>query len=163
MASLLSSAGDLQLNVRLLRTSFDPFQQDLEWFEYEVSVEAGLADDTTETAAQPAIRTAVRGNFNRQEFNQLLRALDDLLDRSCAMRFEPSDLKFYFEWSHETPSVFLLVTWFDLALSARTLQQRFPAAHGGYRFLAGIESLRAFRHQVEAEFTRPSAAAGRLV
>jgi hypothetical protein len=163
MASLFSNAGDLQLNVRLLRTTFDPFQQDLEWFEYEVSVEAGFQNDAAEMAAEPLVRTAVRGKLNRQEFSQLLRAMDDLLDRSQGMRFEPADLKFYFEWSHETPSVYLLITWFDLALVARTLEQRFPTAHSGYRFLADRGSLREFRRQLEAELRRPSSIASRPV
>ncbi len=163
MASLLSSNGDLQLNVRLLKTTLDPFQQDLEWFEYEVSVEGGLQDEETETSARPALHTAVQGKLNRQEFQQLLRDLDALLGPSQPMRFEAADLKFYFEWSHETPSVYLLITWFDLALSARTLEQRFPTAHNGYRFLADRESLQGFRRQLEAEFRRPASAPSRPV
>jgi hypothetical protein len=154
MASLLSSAGDLQLNLQLLRTTYDPFQQDLEWFEYEVSIEAGVQNGITETAAQPEQRMVARGKFNRQEFNRLLRDLDVLIEQSRPLRFEPADLKFYFEWSHETPSVYLLVTWFDLALAARTLEQRFPASHSGFRFLADHASLRDFRRKIESEFSR---------
>ena len=163
MACLFSSAGDLQLNVRLLRTTFDPFQQDMEWFEYEVSVEGGLQNNATEAPSEPSLRTAVRGKVNRQEFNQLLRGFDDLLERSQSIRFEPADLKFYFEWSHETPSVYLLITWFDLALAARTLEQRFPTAHHGYRFLADRGSLREFRRRLETEFSRPASSPSRVV
>ncbi len=75
-------------------------------------------------------RRTAAGRVNRKEFNELLRAIDDLIAHSRALRFEPADLNFYFEWSHETPNVFLIVTWFDLALRPRSLEQRFPSAHG---------------------------------
>ncbi|MGE0406191.1 MAG: hypothetical protein AB7O65_07825 [Candidatus Korobacteraceae bacterium] len=152
MASLFSSTGDLQLGMRLLATTLDPFQQDMEWFECELFVEGG--SHAVEASSEASVKTAVRGRLNRQEFNQLVAGLDELLASSRPLRFEPADLKFYFEWSHETPSVFLIITWFDLALSARSLEQRFPVAHVGYRFLADRSSLRSFREQLEGEFHR---------
>jgi hypothetical protein len=152
MATLFSIEGNVQLQIRLLRTTLDPFQQDLEWFEYELSIESGSADQVADAPAAAGERRSARGRINRKEFNQLLRGLGDLIEHSVALRFEPRELNFYFEWSHETPQVFLIVTWFDLALTPRTLERRFPGAHAGYRFLADRDSLRAFRMRMGAEF-----------
>lgn len=164
MASLLSAEGDLQLDLRLLGTTLDPFQQDLEWFEYAVSVDAGNGhvDAPTEAAAKPTLQTHARGKINRKELEDLLRGMEDLAENSQSMRFEPADLKFYFEWTHETPSVFLIIVWFDLPTPARNLQQRFPMAHVGYRFLSDRDSLRRFCKQVAGEF-RPQRKSASIV
>jgi hypothetical protein len=159
MAGFLSSDGNLQLQMRLLATSWDPFQQDLEWFDYELFVEGGHQSEPPELPAAPAHRTAVRGKLNRSNFHQLVAALDDLIERSLPMRFESADLKFYLEWSREGSSVYLIICWMDLGLAPRTLEQRFPASHAGYRFLADLQSLRAFQRQLELEFTERRSAA----
>ena len=154
MALLTSIQGEMQLALRMLGKSYDPFQQDLEWFEYEVLVEGapmvvGSEEGKFPTSAE--VRRA-RGKFNRKELNDLLRSLDDLLDHSEPLRFEPGDLNFYFDWSHETPLVYLVVTWFDLAFASRRLDRRFPTAHAGFRFLADRESVMTFREDLEREF-----------
>ncbi len=158
MADLPSINGEIQLSLRLLGKSYDPFQKDLEWFEYELVVEGRERDhapapEAPEAPPVPTLeRRAVRGKINRKDFNELLRGLDELIKQSRAMRFEPYDLNFYFEWSHETPLVYLIVTWFDLALAPRRFDQRFPTSHVGFRFLADANSLAEFRRAVEEEF-----------
>lgn len=151
MALLASVQLEMRLSLRLLGKSFDPFQADLEWFEYELSIEGGAPPVGAPGAAVVETRTAT-GRMNRKGFNELLRALDMLVGSGVPLRFEPADLNFYFEWSHETPLVYLILTWFDLAFSPRRLDQRFPAAHAGYRFLSDRDSLLAFREALEEEF-----------
>ncbi len=146
----------MQLSLRLLNKSFDPFQKDLEWFQYELSVEGRrLADSSAgelaaDFSSEPVSRTA-QGKINRKDLNALLRALDQLVAEDRPMRFEPYDLNFYFEWSHETPLVYLIVTWFDAALAPRRFDQRFPSAHVGFRFLADHSALLGFRHLLAEE------------
>lgn len=157
MAVLYSIQGEVQLSLRLLGKSFDPFQKNLEWFEYEMVVEAApLAEN--DGGRHRIERRSITGRMNRQEFNELLRGIDGLIVDSDPMRFEPFDLKFYFEWSHETPLIYLIVAWFDLALAPRTLEQRFPTAHAGFRFLTDKQSLQPFRHKLEEEFVGKSGA-----
>ncbi len=150
MAVLPSVQLEMRLSLRLLGKSLDPFQQDLEWFEYEVSMAGGSPAGDPSAAGRES--RAATGRINRKGFNDLLAALDALLAGSGALRFEPADLNFCFEWSHETPLVYLIVTWFDLAFSPRRLDQRFPSAHAGYRFLSDRDSLLAFREALEQEF-----------
>ena len=141
MATLSSVRGEMQLFFRLLGKSYDPFQMDLEWFEYEMCVEgrrqpAVAAEDASlDITVGVAPSSAARG-----------------LESPGPLRFEPRGLDFYFEWSRETPLVYLIVTWFDLALFPRGLDQRFPTAHGGFRFLTGADSLARFRRALEQEF-----------
>ena len=152
MAKLTSIDGAVAFDLALRGKFFDPFQQDLEWFEYEAVVE-GRREPVPEGAISlDEERRSVEGRINRKEFNELLRGIDDLVAHSRSLRFEPADLNCYFEWSHETPNVFLIVTWFDLALSPRSLEQRFPSAHAGYRFLCERGALLGFRAEIEQEF-----------
>jgi len=164
MAKLTSIDGAVVLELALRGKSFDPFQKDLEWFEYEAAVEGRREPEPEGSISFDEERRSVEGQLNRKEFNDLLRGIDDLIAHSKALRFEPADLNLYFEWSHETPSVFLIVTWFDLALSPRSLEQRFPSAHAGYRFLCERGALLGFREEVEREFLLGTAVpAGRTV
>jgi len=161
MATLTSINREIELSLRLIKKSLDPFQVDLEWFEYDLSIMLRRAADegpqlrrSTERGSQIE-RHAVRGKINRKDFRELLREIDGLLNQDRPLRFEPYDLNFYFEWSRETPHVCLIITWFDLALSPRRLDQRFPTAHTGFRFLAEEDSLMQFRIALEEEFTAP--------
>ena len=164
MARLVSIDGAVILDLVLTGKFLDPFQKDLEWFEYAVSVEGRREPEPEGSISFDEERRNVEGKLNRKEFSELLRGLDDLVAHSRAVRFEPADLNFYFEWSHETPNVFLIVTWFDLALAPRSLEQRFPSAHAGYRFLCDRSALLGFREDVEREFLAgTSARAGRAV
>ena len=163
MATLSSIQGEMQLSLRLLGKSYDPFQVDLEWFEYELAIvgrrlpgEAPVLETRAEDPAPPTERRSIRGKINRKDFNQLLSDLDELVERSHPMRFEPYDLNFYFEWSRETRLVYLIVTWFDLALAPRRFDRRFPSAHAGFRFLTDAGTLEQFRRALEQEFA-PSA------
>jgi len=154
VATLSSIQGEVQLSLRLLGKSYDPFQKDLEWFDYELSVEGRrLADSSANEPATGPLSHIARGRINRKDLNALLHALDDLTTQNQPMRFEPYDLNFYFEWSHETPLVYLIVTWFDAALASRRFDQRFPSAHVGVRFLADHDSLLGFRHALGEEST----------
>ncbi len=161
MATLASINGEIELSLRLMKKSFDPFQVDLEWFEYDLSIMLRRgAEDGPRLGAHSdrelhIERHAIRGKFNRKDFRELLREIDGLLNEDRSLRFEPNDLNFYFEWSRETPHVCLIITWFDLGLSPRRLDQRFPTAHAGFRFLAEEDSLMQFRIQIEEEFTEP--------
>jgi hypothetical protein len=156
VAVLSSIKGEMQLSLRLPGKSYDPFQKDLEWFEYELTVEGRLVGDSPGNApaeastATPVSRSA-RGKINRKDLNTLLAALDELTTENRPLRFEPYDLNFYFEWSHETPLVYLIVTWFDAALAPRSFDQRFPPAHVGFRFLADHDSLVGFRRALAEE------------
>lgn len=159
MATLTSVHGEIHLALSLLSKSFDPFQLDLEWFEYELGVEGHreAAEGSTPRLPGPpesaaVERRSVRGRFHRQDFAELLRGLDDLLEQGQALRFEPYDLNFYLEWSLETPHIYLIVSWFDLALAARRFDHRFPSAHAGFRFPTDRDSLARFRRALEEEF-----------
>lgn len=147
MAELHSLDGRARVHLGLLEKTLDPFQQDLEWFAYELRAEvnpkAGMHAEPPRTA---------RGKMNRKEFNQLLEALDALLNSSRPLRFEPADLSLYLEWSRATPLVFLIVTWVDAGPTGRSLEQRFPAVHAGLRFLTDENSVRSFRDALESEF-----------
>lgn len=157
MAVLASVTGEMRLTLRLLGRSYDPFQKDLEWFNYELSVEACRRADVSgnepvQTASSPPPPSrSTRGNINRKDLNELLSALDMLTSENRPLRFEPYDLNFYFEWSHETPLVYLIVTWFDAALSPRRFEQRFPSAHVGFRFLTGHDAVVDFRQALVEE------------
>jgi len=151
MAILASINGEVQLSMRLLSKTYDPFQKDIEWFAYELAVEGRRPPDSPGAGVEGAVGYAARGQINRKDLNALLSGLDELTAGNGAMRFEPYDLNFYFEWSHETPLVYLIVTWFDLALSPRRFEQRFPSAHAGFRFLADHEALLGFRQAVGDE------------
>jgi hypothetical protein len=168
MAILTSISGEVQLGLRLLEKSFDPFQKDLEWFEYELRAGAIPSDEGAggesgepDLAAEALfpVQHAVRGRMNRKEFNDLLHRLDELAGPGAPLRFEPADLKFYIECSHETPLVYLIIAWFDLGSGPRNPERRYPMAHAGVRFLSDAESLRIFRVALEVEFTGSSRAA----
>jgi hypothetical protein len=157
MAVLVSVTGEMRLTWRLLGKSYDPFQKDLEWFAYELSVEGRRQAETpgTELAkgspSAPLPSHVTRGTINRRDLNALLGGLNQLTTENRPMRFEPYDLNFYFEWSHETPLVYLIVTWFDAALAPRRFEQRFPSAHVGFRFLADHDAVLDFGHTLAEE------------
>jgi hypothetical protein len=159
MAKLLALQEEIELELRLLEKEYDPFQLDLEWFKYELALkirrsgQPSLPD--TRIRTKPAARLerhAARGKINRKDLADLLSGLDGLILRAQEMRFEPYDLNFYMEWKLETPHVYSIVTWFDMALSPRDLKSRFPSAHLGFRFLTEEDSLRNFRSGLEIEF-----------
>jgi len=161
MAKLASIQDDLQLSFRLIGKSYDPFQIDLEWFEYELDVKIGkdcgagyISEEGTagETRRQCS---SVSGRINAKDFRDLLSGLDELLAEGKDLRFEPYDLNFYLEWTRETEHICLIVSWFDLGLSPRGLEHRFPTAHAGFRFLAEDESLARFRTELDEEFLSP--------
>ena len=154
MAAIRSIDDEIELSFRLMRKSFDPFQLDLEWFEYEISIKLRRQNESAEDSeVLPATeRHTVRGKINRKDLVALMRELDELLAGKDPLRFEPYDLNFYFEWSRETPRIFLIVTWFDLGLSPRRPDHRFPSAHSGFRFLAEESSIAEFRRALEEEF-----------
>jgi hypothetical protein len=165
MARLVDLQEQIELNLKLLEREYDPFQLDLEWFKYELAVKVKKGGhaallDAEDKAGAPAYhqRHATRGRINRKDLSILLTALDDLIRAGEEVRFEPYDLNFYMEWKLETPHVYSIVTWFDMALSPRDLNSRFPSAHLGFRFLAEEDSLRAFRSGLATEFMPPSAA-----
>jgi hypothetical protein len=97
-------------------------------------------------------RHAARGKINRKDLSALLSGLDGLILRGQDLRYEPYDLNFYLEWKLETPRVYSIVTWFDMALSPRIINSRFPSTHVGFRFLTEEASLRSFRSGIEMEF-----------
>ena len=164
MAKLSSIDGAVTLDLALRGKFLDPFQQDLEWFEYELVAEGKREPEPEGSISFQEERRSVEGRVNRKEFNDLLRGVDELIAHSSALRFEPGDLNFYFDWSHETPNIFLVISWFDLALSPRSLEQRFPSAHAGYRFLCERGALLGFREELEREFlTGTHVRAGRAV
>lgn len=152
MAILVSIGGEVQLSLRLLEKSFDPFQKDLEWFQCELRAGA-VASDQAEAEPSFPVEHSVRSKLNRKEFNHLLEALDELAGPGAPLRFEPADLRFYLEWSHETPLVYLIVAWFDLGGGPRHAERRYPMAHAGVRFLTDETALRLFRAALETEFT----------
>lgn len=157
MAVLASITGEMRLTLRLPGKRYDPFQKDLEWFEYELSVEGRRTADSPDaepvkaTPSTTPLGRVTRGTINRQGLDALLRGLDQLTAENRPLRFEPYDLNFYFEWSHETPLVYLIVTWFDAALAPRRFEQRFPSAHAGFRFLAEHEAVLEFRQTLAEE------------
>lgn len=154
MATLQSVDGDIRLSLRMTGKSFDPFQQDLEWFEYELAAEVSpreSGESPIENRAWEKMRSA-KGKINRKDFQILVDGIEGLAASGAAMRFEPYDLHFCFEWAKGTDLVFLIVTWFDLALVPRSFEQRFPTAHTGFRFLTDEEALMRFRAELEAEF-----------
>jgi hypothetical protein len=130
----------------------------LEWFKYELAVTTDRGSELLSPAGGTLIDTsrlkcrAVSGKINRKDLAILLSRLDDLIMKGQDMRYEPYDLNFYLEWRIETPHVYSIVTWFDLALTPRDLQARFPSAHVGFRFLADEDSLINFRSGVHTEF-----------
>lgn len=159
MARLHDLQAQIELEFSLLAKEYDPFQLDLEWFKYELAVTVGQGVEHLTTAAEAAAETherperrAVSGKINRKDLAILLARLDDLIMKAQDMRYEPYDLNFYLEWKIETPHVYSIVTWFDMALSPRNLQARFPSAHVGFRFLAEEDSLLSFRAGIDAEF-----------
>ncbi|HEV2494730.1 MAG TPA: hypothetical protein VG204_16835 [Terriglobia bacterium] len=164
MAVLVSVTGEMRLTWRLLGKSNDPFQTDLEWFAYELSVEgcrpanAPGAEPIKMTSSAPPSHVTC-GTINRKDLSALLSGLDLLATENRPLRFEPYDLNFYFEWSHETPLVYLIVTWFDAALTPRRFDQRFPPAHVGFRFLTSHDAVVDFR-QALAEESVAAAPAG---
>lgn len=152
MAILASISGEMQLTLRLLSKTYDPFQKDMEWFAYELAVEGRRQADSPGAGAETgAAGYTARGQINHKDLNALLGGVEELTAGNGAMRFEPYDLNFYFEWSHETPLVYLIVIWFDLALSPRRFDQRFPSAHAGFRFLADHDALLGFRQALGDE------------
>jgi hypothetical protein len=160
MATLRSIEGEVELSLRLIDRTFDPFQLDLEWFEYELSIKL-LRRQADRDAHLPLVEHhSGKGKINTKDLAALLRDLDALLETGDPLRFEPYDLNFYFEWSRETPRIFLIVTWFDLGLSPRSHAHRFPSAHTGFRFLTEEGSISQFREAVEEEFGPCSKPAG---
>jgi hypothetical protein len=166
MAKLVSIQDDLHLSLRMLRKEYDPFQIDLEWFDYELSVKVGRRPDsgveTEDGAPGPEVRLEchdISGRINGKDFRDLLAGLDELLAEGKDLQFEPYDLNFYLEWSRETEHLCLIVCWFDLGLSPRGLDHRFPTAHAGFRFLAEDDSLARFKADLESEFLSPLGAA----
>jgi hypothetical protein len=166
MTKIISIKEEIALSLALLDKEYDPFQIDLEWFKYELSImekgarDARLPESTTGTATAAWLEHhAATGKINRKDFFTLLSGLDDLIQQGQDLRYEPYDLNFYFEWRIETQHVYSIVTWFDMALSPRTLNSRFPSAHIGFRFLADEESLSAFRLGLETEFIGSTTAA----
>lgn len=166
MARLFALQEEIELELRLLEREYDPFQMDLEWFKYELAIRikrtgrAPAPDAGGGTANLTRLeRHAARGKINRKDLFVLLSGLDDLIQRGSDLRYEPYDLNFYMEWKMETPHVYSIVTWFDMALSPRDLKSRFPSSHLGFRFLAEEDALRTFRSGVEMEFigSRPVA------
>ncbi|HKV40242.1 MAG TPA: hypothetical protein VJX67_13605 [Blastocatellia bacterium] len=157
MATLFSIHDEIELEMRLLGAALDPFQMDLEWFEYELAIKVSHKPDVSSGAPPPGgpihERRAIRGKINRKDFGDLLAALDQLLGEGHDLRFEPYDLNFYLEWSRETEHLCLIVTWFDLGLSPRNLEQRFPTAHTGVRFIVEDGAVEDFRRDLEREFT----------
>lgn len=162
MAKLSSIQDDIQLSFRLTGRSYDPFQVDLEWFEYELAIKVGKeagpcpSSETGEFALRHRECDSVSGRINRKDFRDLLAGLDELLAEGTDLQFEPYDLNFYLEWTRETEHICLIVSWFDLGLSPRGLDHRFPTAHAGFRFLAEDGSLARFRSELEAEFLWPA-------
>jgi hypothetical protein len=159
MARLHDLQAQIELEFRLLAKEYDPFQLDLEWFTYELAVTVGHGVEHLTPAAGTASETrerreghAVSGKINRKDLAILLTRLDDLIMKAQDMRYEPYDLNFYLEWKIETPHVYSIVTWFDMALSPRDSRARFPSAHLGFRFLAEEDSLLRFRSGIDAEF-----------
>jgi hypothetical protein len=135
MATLPSIAGDLHLSRRLVGKSYGPFQVDLEWFADELAIEGRRQSGDAPVLEPPAItpalsveRREMRGQVNRQDLIALLRGLDELLERSRELRYEPYDLNFHFHWSRETSHIYLMMIWFDLGLAPRRFDQRFPTA-----------------------------------
>ncbi|HKF59098.1 MAG TPA: hypothetical protein VKJ45_26900 [Blastocatellia bacterium] len=159
MARLHDLQAQIELEFSLLAKEYDPFQLDLEWFKYELAVTVGQGVEHLTPAAEAATerdcrleRQAVRGKINRKDLAILLSRLDDLIMKAQDMRYEPYDLNFYLEWKIETPHVYSIVTWFDMALSPRDLQARFPTVYAGFRFLVEEDSLLSFRAGIDAEF-----------
>jgi hypothetical protein len=158
MARIISIQEEIELSLRLLEKEYDPFQMDLEWFKYELSIKAKRAGQTRPAEApggtgMPALMEhAARGKINRKDLSALLSGLDGLILRGQDLRYEPYDLNFYLEWKLETPRVYSIVTWFDMALSPRIINSRFPSTHLGFRFLTDQDSLGAFRSDLEMEF-----------
>ncbi|HUK91426.1 MAG TPA: hypothetical protein VLZ81_13560 [Blastocatellia bacterium] len=161
MAKLSSIQDDIELCFRLIGRSYDPFQVDLEWFDYELAVKVGKAprcSDPEGDHSQAPRREcdSVSGRINTKDFKDLLACLDELLAEGKDLQFEPYDLNFYLEWTRETEHICLIVSWFDLGLSPRELDHRFPTAHAGFRFLAEDDSLARFRKELEEEFLWPA-------
>jgi hypothetical protein len=159
MAKIISIQQEIELSLGLLNKEYDPFQMDLEWFKYELSIrtngtrEAGLPDSQTGRATAGCGNAhAATGKINRKDLFTLLSGLNDLIQSGQDLRYEPYDLNFYLEWRIETPHVYSIITWFDMALSPRGLNSRFPSAHIGFRFLADQDALDAFRSGLEMEF-----------
>ena len=165
MARLVALKEEIALELRLVEMEYDPFQMDLEWFKYELAItikrvgQAPLPEAGTGTAGRVE-RHSARGKINRKDLSILLSGLDGLILRGRDLLYEPYDLNFYMEWKMETPHVFSIVTWFDMALSPRDINARFPSAHVGFRFLAEEDSLRTFRSQLEMEFIGTKQVAG---
>jgi hypothetical protein len=161
MAKLSSIQDDIQLSFHLMGKSYDPFQMDLEWFEYELTVkvgkecDAGRAVETGQSSDRRLECNSVSGRINTKDFRDLLAGLDELLAEGKDLQFEPYDLNFYLEWTRETEHICLIVSWFDLGLSPRGFDHRFPTAHAGFRFLAEDDSLGRFRAELEEEFLSP--------
>lgn len=156
MATLSSVRDELEFELRCLGKEYDPFQMDLEWFEYELSVRvvgSPSDDDEADDQINPEGST-IRGKINRKHLIDLIAELDALLSEGQVLRFEPPDLSFYLEWSRETEHVCLIVVWFDVALTPRSPDQAFPTAHTGFRFLADDRSVREFRKLLTNEFLK---------
>src|SRR5262249_40587460 len=152
MATLLALQEQIELELRLLEKEYDPFQLDLEWFRYELAVNIRRtshtpAPDAGAEAGTPARleRHSATGKLSRKDLYSLRSGLDGLILRGQELRFEPYDLNFYMEWKIETPHVYSIVSWFDMALSPRDHTSRFPYSHVGFRFLAEEDSLSNFR------------------
>ena len=155
MATLCSVLGEIDLEFKYLSKEYDPFQVDLEWFQYEFSVSVRrIASAENEAPSEPRQLecSRIHGRINRKDFSVLLKELDAFLSEGQELRFEPYDLNFYLEWSRETEHVCLIIAWFDLALAPRGLEQPFPTAHTGFRFLAEDSSVRQFRNALAREF-----------
>jgi len=159
MARLNDLQGQIALEFKLLTKEYDPFQLDLEWFKYELGATVAKVSERGSLATGAPTETherreghAVTGKINRKDLAILLSRLDGLILRGQDMLYEPYDLNFYLEWKIETPHVYSIVTWFDMALSPRDSLARFPSAHLGFRFLADEDSLIDFRSAVDREF-----------
>ena len=80
MATLASINREIELSLRLIKKSLDPFQVDLEWFEYDLAIVLRRSPDDAPSISRPPEREshierhAIRGKFNRSLPGAFFRA-----------------------------------------------------------------------------------------